>query len=160
MNKLNKQLLLKALIFYMYIDSINLIYTVEPSKHNLLLSCTVNKYNDVNLSITKEGLTNFAEQLHHSINIWKQKGYQGVWLHLPLDQSDLVPVAINTGFAYHHATDKKLVMTKWLQDNKKNSLPASRICHIIIIIKWAGILRIIKIIRIRPSGASGKGYLR
>ncbi|XP_052210046.1 nudix hydrolase 8-like [Diospyros lotus] len=58
----------------------------------------------------------FASRLHLSISHWKQKGKKGVWLKLPLERSDLVPVAIKDGFHYHHAERGYVMLTYWIPE--------------------------------------------
>ncbi|KAL0324512.1 UNVERIFIED_CONTAM: Nudix hydrolase 8 [Sesamum calycinum] len=43
-------------------------------------------------------------------------GKKGVWLKLPLERSDLVPVAVQEGFQYHHAERSYVMMTYWIPD--------------------------------------------
>ncbi len=52
------------------------------------------------------------------------EGVRGVWLKLPLELSQLVPVATGLGFVYHHAEPEYLMLTKWLP-NTPCTLPAN-----------------------------------
>nr|GEX69653.1 NUDIX hydrolase 8-like [Tanacetum cinerariifolium] len=45
----------------------------------------------------------FASVLHSSVSIWRTQGKKGIWLKLPLEKCDLVPIAVKEGFRYHHA---------------------------------------------------------
>ncbi|KAH6790705.1 nudix hydrolase-like protein 8 [Perilla frutescens var. frutescens] len=58
----------------------------------------------------------FASALRSSIHHWKIKGKKGVWLKLPLEKSELVPVAVQEGFQYHHAEKSYVMMTFWIPD--------------------------------------------
>ncbi|XP_051115029.1 nudix hydrolase 8 isoform X2 [Andrographis paniculata] len=58
----------------------------------------------------------FASVLRSSIFQWKIKGKKGVWLKLPLERSDLVPIAVQEGFQYHHAERLYVMMTYWIPD--------------------------------------------
>ncbi|KAI3469002.1 hypothetical protein Pfo_025665 [Paulownia fortunei] len=58
----------------------------------------------------------FASALHSSMYQWKIKGKKGVWLKLPLERSDLVPIAVKEGFQYHHAERSYVMMTYWIPD--------------------------------------------
>ncbi|KAL8064616.1 hypothetical protein ABFX02_01G102000 [Erythranthe guttata] len=58
----------------------------------------------------------FASALRSSMFHWKVKGKKGVWLKLPLERSDLVPVAVKEGFEYHHAEKSYVMMTRWISD--------------------------------------------
>ncbi|CAJ2663996.1 unnamed protein product [Trifolium pratense] len=58
----------------------------------------------------------FASMLCLSLSHWKKKGKKGVWLKLPLEQSDLVPIAVKEGFQYHHAEPGYVMLTYWIPD--------------------------------------------
>ncbi|KAL5999327.1 hypothetical protein ACLOJK_040787 [Asimina triloba] len=58
----------------------------------------------------------FASSLHVSLAHWKSKGKKGVWLKLPLEHSELVPIAVEEGFIYHHAEKKYVMLTYWIPD--------------------------------------------
>lgn len=56
----------------------------------------------------------FTSMLRDSLSHWTLKGKKGVWLKLPIQKSDLVPVAVKEGFEYHHAEKGYLMMTYWI----------------------------------------------
>ncbi|XP_059645671.1 nudix hydrolase 8 isoform X2 [Cornus florida] len=58
----------------------------------------------------------FASILHSSLSHWKIKGKKGVWLKLPLERSELVPIAVKEGFQYHHAERGYVMLTYWIPD--------------------------------------------
>ncbi|KAI3844042.1 hypothetical protein MKX03_007060 [Papaver bracteatum] len=58
----------------------------------------------------------FASLLQSSLSHWKLKGKKGVWLKLPLERSELVPVAVKGGFKYHHAEEGYLMLTYWIPE--------------------------------------------
>ncbi|CAI9095685.1 OLC1v1031682C4 [Oldenlandia corymbosa var. corymbosa] len=60
--------------------------------------------------------TAFASMLRLSITHWKRKGKKGVWLKLPIEKSDLVPIAVKEGFQYHHAEKDYVMMTYWIPE--------------------------------------------
>lgn len=66
----------------------------------------------------------FALMLHSSLSHWKTKGKKGVWLKLPAERSDLVPVAIKEGLEYHHAERGYVMLTYWLPEGP-SMLPAN-----------------------------------
>ncbi|KAF3966275.1 hypothetical protein CMV_009610 [Castanea mollissima] len=53
-----------------------------------------------------------------------KQGKKGVWLKILLDQADLVPIAIQEGFNYHHAESGYVMLTYWIP-NEPSMLPAS-----------------------------------
>ncbi|GFS43946.1 nudix hydrolase homolog 8 [Actinidia rufa] len=58
----------------------------------------------------------FASRLQSSLSQWKTKGKKGVWLKLPLERSELVPVAVKGGFQYHHAERGYVMLTHWIPE--------------------------------------------
>lgn len=58
----------------------------------------------------------FGSMLHSSLSDWKAKGKKGVWLKVPAERSDLVPVAIKEGLQYHHAEPSYVMLTYWLPE--------------------------------------------
>ncbi|KAE8702438.1 Nudix hydrolase 8 [Hibiscus syriacus] len=66
----------------------------------------------------------FASMLRFSVSHWKAKGKKGVWLKLPIEKSDLVPVAVKEGFEYHHAERGYVMLTYWLPEGP-SMLPAN-----------------------------------
>jgi mutator protein MutT len=57
----------------------------------------------------------FAPQLKHSLQTWTSDGYKLVWLEVPLQSADLVPVAASEGFTFHHADQEYVMMLKELE---------------------------------------------
>lgn len=58
----------------------------------------------------------FAHSLALSLSYWKSAGKKGVWLKLPLDRSEYVPLAVKEGFKYHHAEESYVMLTYWIPD--------------------------------------------
>ncbi|XP_073283544.1 nudix hydrolase 8-like isoform X2 [Primulina huaijiensis] len=71
----------------------------------------------------------FARALRLSVHHWKIKGKKGVWLKLPLEKSDLVPVAVKEGFMYHHAERSFVMLTFWIPDGP-SLLPSNASHHV------------------------------
>ncbi len=57
----------------------------------------------------------FDTLLRHSLGSWAKDGYKVVWLELPIARANLVPVAANAGFEYHHAKSEYVLMTLQLE---------------------------------------------
>ncbi|XVF10888.1 hypothetical protein REPUB_Repub07fG0222200 [Reevesia pubescens] len=66
----------------------------------------------------------FASMLSFSVSHWKAKEKKGIWLKLPVEKSDLVPVAVKEGFEYHHAERGYVMLTYWLPEGP-SMLPAN-----------------------------------
>ncbi|XP_015961261.1 nudix hydrolase 8 [Arachis duranensis] len=58
----------------------------------------------------------FARALNLSLSHWKKMGKKGIWLKLPIEKSDLVPVSIKEGFQYHHAEPGYVMLTYWIPE--------------------------------------------
>ncbi|KAJ1386468.1 NUDIX hydrolase domain [Sesbania bispinosa] len=58
----------------------------------------------------------FAPVLRLSLSQWKKMGKKGIWLKLPLEKSDLVPIAVKEGFQYHHAEPGYVMLTYWIPE--------------------------------------------
>ncbi|KAG7611854.1 unnamed protein product [Arabidopsis thaliana] len=67
----------------------------------------------------------FASMLRASLSDWRRKGKKGVWLKLPVEQSELVPIAIKEGFEYHHAEKGYVMLTYWIPKEEPSMLPAN-----------------------------------
>jgi 8-oxo-dGTP diphosphatase len=57
----------------------------------------------------------FGERLKHSLEVWSEDKCQVVWLPVPIDQSDLIPVAAQEGFEFHHTEVSTLFLVKALR---------------------------------------------
>ncbi|KAM1385735.1 nudix hydrolase 8-like isoform X2 [Malus sylvestris] len=58
----------------------------------------------------------FACILHSSLSRWKMEGKKGIWLKLPVEKAELVPVAVKEGFQYHHAERGYVMLTYWIPE--------------------------------------------
>ncbi|KAL6183463.1 PREDICTED: nudix hydrolase 8 [Fragaria vesca subsp. vesca] len=58
----------------------------------------------------------FAYILNSSLSHWKVNGKKGIWLKLPVERAELVPVAIKEGFQYHHAERGYVMLTYWIPE--------------------------------------------
>ena len=46
-----------------------------------------------------------------------------VWLKVPIEQSDLIPVAARQGFVFHHAESQYSMLCTWLSSKIQSKLP-------------------------------------
>lgn len=60
--------------------------------------------------------------MQHALKDWRHGGIKGVWINIPAEKSELVPVAIKHGFQFHHAERAYVMLTRWLPDTE-NTLP-------------------------------------
>ncbi|EEF48144.1 nudix hydrolase 8 isoform X2 [Ricinus communis] len=56
----------------------------------------------------------FATSLRFSLSNWKLMGKKGIWLKILSEQADLIPIAIQEGFSYHHAEPGYIMLTYWI----------------------------------------------
>ena len=49
--------------------------------------------------------------LAQEIEEWKKEGLRLVWLKVPLDHADLIPVAVERNFEFHHSAPDYLMLT-------------------------------------------------
>jgi len=52
----------------------------------------------------------FAPLLERSLPAWRSAGYRAIWLRIPEQLPDLVPIAVRAGFRYHHAGDGAVML--------------------------------------------------
>jgi ADP-ribose pyrophosphatase YjhB (NUDIX family) len=58
-----------------------------------------------------EDADRFRRDLGESLESWRAEGVRVVWLQIPIERSELVPLAVEAGFVYHHATERVLQLT-------------------------------------------------
>lgn len=59
----------------------------------------------------------FQQHLTHSLQVWRDGGFKLVWLQIPIAKAQLIPVAVNAGFQFHHSSDDYLMLTHQLVAN-------------------------------------------
>ena len=78
-----------------------------------VLAYTTNPFGGV-LS-TPDGLPEdpqvFQQQLNYSVKTWKTEGFQVGWVEIPIARSQLIPIAVDAGFAFHHSGRDYLMLT-------------------------------------------------
>lgn len=58
----------------------------------------------------------FVASLRASLDSWKSQHKKGIWLKLPIQNSNLVNAAVKEGFEYHHAEREYLMLTYWIPE--------------------------------------------
>nr|AHI04508.1 nudix hydrolase [Saccharum hybrid cultivar ROC22] len=96
-------------------------------ENNFVLEATDDEYGGVVVDADRlpDDKAAFARSLAASLSYWKSVGKKGVWLKLPVDRAEFVPLAVKEGFKYHHAEEAYLMMTYWIPDDEPNMLPAN-----------------------------------
>jgi ADP-ribose pyrophosphatase YjhB (NUDIX family) len=57
-----------------------------------------------------------------SLPAWRASGYRGIWLSIPVGHTELMPAAIDAGFALHHTEPDRIVLNAWLSPDE-NLMP-------------------------------------
>ena len=66
----------------------------------------------------------FERQLEQSIAAWRTAKRRGIWLSIPHNRTELIPVAQKLGFVLHHAKADCVMLTHWLDEKEPNQLPS------------------------------------
>ena len=66
----------------------------------------------------------FERQLEQSLDAWRKAKRRGIWLSIPHDRTELIPIAQKLGFILHHAKPELVMLTHWLAENEPNQLPS------------------------------------
>ncbi|KAL1213984.1 Nudix hydrolase 8 [Cardamine amara subsp. amara] len=100
---------------------------ISAVKERLLLDAFDDEYGGVIVDHRKlpSNLNTFTSMLRASLSDWRRKGKKGVWLKLPVEQSELVPIAVKEGFEYHHAEKGYVMLTYWIPVEEPCMLPAN-----------------------------------
>lgn len=66
----------------------------------------------------------FNRQLERSLAAWREAKRRGIWLSIPADRTELIPIAQKHGFVLHHAKAEYVMLTHWLDPVEPNQLPS------------------------------------
>ena len=64
-----------------------------------------------------EDAEEFGERLQTSIETWRADGRRLVWIDVPIEKAQLVPVATKAGFYFHHSNEGDLMLVCRLVDD-------------------------------------------
>ncbi|KAI5074702.1 hypothetical protein GOP47_0010663 [Adiantum capillus-veneris] len=97
-----------------------------PSDGDLILAGRDDRYGGFIVDSTSlpSDPSTFLENLRHSLLQWKSQSKKGIWLKLPIENVDLVPLAVKEGFCYHHAEKDYLMLTLWIAETP-STLPSN-----------------------------------
>lgn len=81
-----------------------------------MLNAVKNKYDGIFVASDSlpESKEIFDNLLKESIQEWTTQGIKVVWLEVSSQKCDLIQVAINNGFEFHHCSLSKIILTKRL----------------------------------------------
>lgn len=57
-------------------------------------------------------LDEFQKRLVISLEIWRKERLQLVWLEVPIERSELIPIAVRENFIFHHSSNDYLMLTR------------------------------------------------
>jgi hypothetical protein len=66
----------------------------------------------------------FEQQLEKSLVAWREAERRGIWLSIPYNRTELIPIAQKLGFVLHHAKPDYVMLTHWLDEKEPNQLPS------------------------------------
>ena len=83
-----------------------------------LIESTENAFGGVivELAALQTDPAEFDRMLAHSLEAWKEADYRVVWLQVPIERSQLIPIAVEQGFTFHHSEEDYLMMTHQLEE--------------------------------------------
>jgi len=92
---------------------------------NTILDSRVDKFNGILINPKKlpKDRNEFDTRLCASLALWQTDGRRGIWLHVDIENSELLPVAVKYGFHFHHAVPSHVMLTKWLPTSEDSKLP-------------------------------------
>ena len=82
------------------------------------LEATVNPFGGVSPVVDRlpPDPEEFRRRLNHSLDVWTSQGLKVAWLEASITRSELVPIAVEAGFTYHHAAEDYILLVLRLQD--------------------------------------------
>lgn len=112
-------------------DKINGTHSSTSSRENFILDAHEDEYEGIVINPERLPFDSnaFASMLNASLSHWRSMGKKGVWLKLPLERSELVPIAVEEGFEYHHAEPEYVMLTYWIPEGP-SILPANASHHV------------------------------
>jgi ADP-ribose pyrophosphatase YjhB (NUDIX family) len=80
---------------------------------------------DIKDAYSPDSCANFAIDLQHSLEVWREEEVKGIWLHIPSTHTPLLAPAIKEGFELHHTEPDRVVTCYWLPSERgeKSLLP-------------------------------------
>ncbi|CAD5234941.1 unnamed protein product [Bursaphelenchus xylophilus] len=89
--------------------------------HGVTIKSSISFEKDFNnVNPTPEEATKWLEA---SLEFFKGQSFNGVWFDVDLKHGYWITILADHGFTFHHARDDKCTMTKWLPEDKPNTLP-------------------------------------
>jgi len=72
---------------------------------------------------------------------WQTSGKKGIWITVPAEKSQLIPVAVQHGFTFHHAEKGYVMLTRWLPTTEDTLPPnaSHQVCQprtVVAVLCW------------------------
>uniref|UniRef100_A0A6B2LDX1 Nudix hydrolase domain-containing protein n=1 Tax=Arcella intermedia TaxID=1963864 RepID=A0A6B2LDX1_9EUKA len=65
----------------------------------------------------------FEILLRDSLHKWQSQSTRGIWIGIPIQKSEFIPLLVKSGFVFHHAKPDYVMMNQWLPKEEPNKLP-------------------------------------
>eukprot|EP00357_Protocruzia_adherens_P003773 CAMPEP_0115012986 /NCGR_PEP_ID=MMETSP0216-20121206/25102_1 /TAXON_ID=223996 /ORGANISM="Protocruzia adherens, Strain Boccale" /LENGTH=295 /DNA_ID=CAMNT_0002382225 /DNA_START=46 /DNA_END=933 /DNA_ORIENTATION=- len=97
----------------------------QTSADDMELVNRIDRFSGVLIKAEKlpDGVEEFERKLDYSLNKWEENSCRGVWLEIPQEKAQFIPLAVQRGFDFHHAKPGYVQMTKWLPKDRPSKLP-------------------------------------
>ena len=63
-----------------------------------------------------QSVDDFSILLEKSLSIWREEGFLVVWIEIPISKAQLIPIAAQFGFVFHHCLENYTMMTYRLSE--------------------------------------------
>ena len=85
-----------------------------------LLEATTNPFGGIipNPQALPPDANTFRDSLASSLAAWRDEGYKTVWLEVPIGLSELIPVAVASGFTFHHSGERPNVYSPGMEGDQ------------------------------------------
>lgn len=82
-----------------------------------ILEATPNRFQGIELdsAALPHEPDEFRTRLTASLREWKREAFKVVWISIPIERAELIPVATRAGFSFHHSGADYLLLTKRLE---------------------------------------------
>ncbi|CAM6019507.1 unnamed protein product [Sphagnum balticum] len=94
-------------------------FTPSDKKETYTLKATEDMFDGIIVDPTglPKDIPTFVKSLKISLEFWKSQNKKGVWLKLPIANSNLVQPALQEGLKYHHAESTYVMLVTWLSSS-------------------------------------------
>jgi hypothetical protein len=65
-----------------------------------------------------------AARLGPALAAWAEGGVRAVWFHVAPEQADWIPVLVQEGFSFHHASPARVALLRWLPTAEPSNVPS------------------------------------